>query len=145
MNHWFSSFLTRSNPISQKYCMIENTSSGISYQLRDIYTTCRWCWNVKITSLVVKRVLVKLKDDHSVKHLCELQDNIWIFNVVGACVRVCAFCCLRSEVDIGNIVDPPFPLSIYKLCYICLTPLNVLQCYDIKTSLLSVPLKVVDV
>jgi hypothetical protein len=31
---------------SIKVILIGTTSSGISYQLREIYSTCRYCWNV---------------------------------------------------------------------------------------------------
>ena len=44
-NPWFSSFLVSSNPLI-KEILIGTTSSGISYQLRDIYSICRCCWNV---------------------------------------------------------------------------------------------------
>ena len=48
--------LTNRNPLVQylpcqqqptiKEILIGTTSSGISYQLRDIYSICRCCWNV---------------------------------------------------------------------------------------------------
>ena len=41
-NHWFSSFLVSSYPLSR----IGTTSSGISYQLRYIYSICKCWWNV---------------------------------------------------------------------------------------------------
>jgi hypothetical protein len=47
-NPLFSGFLVSSNPLSRKSWVIGTTSSGISYQLRDIhvYFICRCCWNV---------------------------------------------------------------------------------------------------
>jgi hypothetical protein len=33
---------------SIKKILIGTTSFGISYQLREIYSTCRYCWNVAI-------------------------------------------------------------------------------------------------
>jgi hypothetical protein len=47
-NPWFSSFLVNSKPLSLsiKEILIGTTSSGISYQLSDIYSICRCCWNV---------------------------------------------------------------------------------------------------
>ena len=43
-NSWFSSFLVSSNPISRQ-SYDGTTSSGIVYQLLDIYSLCRCCWN----------------------------------------------------------------------------------------------------
>jgi hypothetical protein len=65
MNPWFSSFLVSSN-LSYHEILIGTTSSGISYQLRDIYSICRCClnvatykrtvhiWKIEIISFVVK-------------------------------------------------------------------------------------------
>jgi hypothetical protein len=44
-NPWFGSFLVSSNRLI-KEIMIGTTSSGISDRPRDIYSICRWCWNV---------------------------------------------------------------------------------------------------
>ena len=44
-NPWFSNFFVSSNPLS-KQILIGTTSSGISYQLIDIHSVCRCCWNV---------------------------------------------------------------------------------------------------
>jgi len=42
-NPWFNIFLIISNALS---IVIGSKSTGISYQLKDIYSICRCCWNV---------------------------------------------------------------------------------------------------
>jgi len=109
-HHWFGSFLARSDPISHKSCMIEATSSGMSHQMRDIYSICRWCWNVEITSFVLKRIFVKLKDEHSVQHL-------YLFCAcVRACVRPCVRACVRPSVRpcVRPSVRPSVCLSVFR-------------------------------
>jgi hypothetical protein len=43
-NSMFGDFVDRIYPIELQ--MVGTTSSGISYQLRDIYSICRCCWDV---------------------------------------------------------------------------------------------------
>ena len=52
MNHWLSCFLPCKQQLSMKKIHVGNTIFVISYQLRDIYSIHRFCWNVNIVTLL---------------------------------------------------------------------------------------------
>ena len=64
-NPWFSSFLVSSNTIF-KEILIGTTSSVISYQLTDIYSICRCCWDVATYKQKVHNGKIEIISCHKV-------------------------------------------------------------------------------